>query len=418
MLRFLRHADSEVAALIEQEKERQEGTISLIASENLAPPEIMEASGSVFTNKSVEGYPGARYHAGTKYVDRLEELTINRARELFGAEYANVQPHTGTNANLAVYLATLKPGDTVLAMSIADGGHLTHGHPVNFSGQYYRFFHYGVDRETELIDYDQVERMALEHRPRMLVAGSSAYSRLIDWEKLRAIADRVSALLMVDMAHIAGLVAAGVIPSPVPHAHFVTSSMYKTLRGPRGGFILAEKEFGRVLNQSVFPGSQSAIIIANMVAKAVAFKIAMTEEFRQMAAQVVRNARALARGLRAEGFRIVSGGTDNHLLLVDLRNRGIKGNEAQKILDGVGISANMNLVPFDPEKPTVTSGLRLGTSAVTSRGMGEDEMQFIARMVSRALRNRGDDRVATGLKKEVADLCRRFPVPGYDNLYR
>lgn len=417
MLQFLQRIDNEVAQLIKQEKERQEQTISLIASESLVSVAIMAASGSVFTNKSVEGYPGARYHGGVKYVDAIEELAIRRAKELFGAEYANVQPHSGTNANVAVYLATLKPGDAVLAMNLVDGGHLTHGHPLNLSGQFYCFFHYRVNKDTGLIDYDEVEKLALEHRPKMLVAGSSAYSRLIDWEKLRVIADKVSAYFMVDMAHIAGLVAAEVIPSPVPYAHFVTSSTYKTLCGPRGGFILAQKEFGPALNQAVFPGSQGSIIVANMAAKAVAFKMALTPEFRQTGTQIVKNAQALAQGLQAEGLKVVSGGTDTHLMLVDLRNKAIRGNEAQEALEEIGISTNRNLIPFDPEKATVTSGLRLGTVSVTNRGMEEEEMRLIAQMISRALNNLRDARVTTELKEQVVDLCRRFPIPDYDNLY-
>jgi len=417
MLNSLQRMDNEVAQIIKQERDRQEQTISLIASESLVPVAIMEASGSIFTNKSVEGYSGARYHGGVKYVDAIEELAIRRAKELFGAEYVNVQPHSGTNANVAVYLATLKSGDTVLAMSLVDGGHLTHGHPANISGRLYRFFHYGVNKDTELIDYDAVEELALKNKPKILVAGSSAYSRLIDWERLRSIADKVCAYFMVDMAHIAGLVASNVIPSPVPHAHFVTSSTYKTLRGPRGGFILANKEFSSALNQAVFPGSQGSIMVANIAAKAVAFKMAMTPEFRQMARQVVRNAQALAQRLLSEGLDIVSDGTDTHLMLVDLRNKAIKGNKAQEALEELGISTNRNLVPFDSEKPTVTSGLRLGTVPVTNRGMKEEEMYTIAQMLGRALHNLGNTRVATELEEQIAELCGRFPIPDYDRLY-
>lgn len=417
MINFLQRVDNEVAQLIKQEKERQQHTISLIASESLVPVAIMEASGSIYTNKSVEGYPGARYHGGVKYVDAIEELAIKRAKKLFGAEYVNVQPHSGTNANVAVYLAFLKPRDVVLAMSLTDGGHLTHGHSANISGRFYRFFHYGVNKDTKLIDYDQVEKLALKYRPKLLVAGSSAYSRLIDWERLRAIADKVCAYLMVDMAHIAGLVAANVIPSPVPHAHFVTSSTYKTLRGPRGGFILSGKEYGPALNQAVFPGSQGSIIVANIAAKAVAFKMAMTPEFREMARQVVKNARALAQGLQAEGFDIVSDGTETHLMLVDLRNKAINGNLAQETLEDVGISTNRNAVPFDPEKATVTSGLRLGTVSVTNRGMKVEEMHIIAQMISRALNNVGNARIVAVLQQQLAELCACFPIPDYDRLY-
>ncbi|MEE9612668.1 MAG: serine hydroxymethyltransferase [Desulfatiglandales bacterium] len=417
MLKFLQREDEEIAQLIRDEKRRQEETVSLIASENIAPVAIMEASGSVFTNKSVEGYPGARYHGGIEYVDAAEELAITRCKELFEAEYVNVQPHCGTNANVAVYLVALKPGDTVLAMRLADGGHLSHGNPANLSGQIYRFMHYGVDKNTELIDYDEVEWLAKEHRPKMLVAGSSAYSRLIDWERLRAIADKVSAYFLVDMAHIVGLVAARIIPSPVPYAHFVSSSIYKTIPGPRGGFIMAQKEFGPDLNKAVFPGCQSSIIVANMVAKAVAFKKAMTPEFQELAQQIVKNAQALAQNLQSEGFRIISGGTDNHLMLVDLRNKEIKGDEAERVLDEVGISTNKNMVPFDPEKPAVTSGLRLGSTPATSRGMKEEEMSFIARIMSQALNHRGDDQVKAKLRQQVLGLCRQFPIPGYDSLY-
>jgi glycine hydroxymethyltransferase len=413
----LRHLDNEVAQTIRKERDRQEQTISLIASESMAPVAVMEASGSVFTNKSVEGYPGARFHGGVKYVDVIEELAIERAKKLFGAEYVNVQPHSGTNANVAVYLAVLQPGDTVLAMNLAHGGHLTHGHPANLTGKFYRFFHYGVNKDTGLIDYDEVEALALKHRPKIIVAGSSAYSRLIDWERLRSIADQVSAHFMVDMAHIAGLVAARVIPSPVPHAQFVTSSTYKTLCGPRGGFILSRREFGPALNRAVFPGSQGSIHITNVAAKATAFKIAMTEEFRQVAAQVVRNAVALAQALQAEGFDIVSGGTDTHLMLLDLRKKGLTGKEAQEALELVGISTNRNLVPFDPQKATITSGLRLGTTPATNRGMKETEMGLIAQMIGLTLRNIGNDRIIAELKEKVLALCRRFPVPDYGSLY-
>jgi len=410
MLQFLQRIDNEVAQLIKQEKERQEQTISLIASESLVSVAIMAASGSVFTNKSVEGYPGARYHGGVKYVDAIEELAIRRAKELFGAEYANVQPHSGTNANVAVYLATLKPGDAVLAMNLVDGGHLTHGHPLNLSGQFYRFFHYRVNKDTGLIDYDEVEKLALEHRPKMLVAGSSAYSRLIDWEKLRVIADKVSAYFMVDMAHIAGLVAAEVIPSPVPYAHFVTSSTYKTLCGPRGGFILAQKEFGPALNQAVFPGSQGSIIVANMAAKAVAFKMALTPEFRQTGTQIVKNAQALAEGLKEEGFRLVSGGTDNHLMLVDLTDKNITGKEAEETLGKAGIVVNKNTIPFEKRSPFVTSGLRIGTPALTTRGMKEKEMKQIAKWIGEILKDIRDEKTIAKVKGKVKELCDKFPL--------
>ncbi len=414
---MLGHLDNEVAQLIRKERDRQEQTISLIASESMAPVAIMEASGSVFTNKSVEGYSGARYHGGVKYVDAIEDLAIKRAKQLFGAEYVNVQPHSGTNANVAVYLAVLKPGDTVLAMNLAHGGHLTHGHPANLTGKFYRFFHYEVNRNTELIDYDEIEALALKHRPKILVAGSSSYSRLIDWERLHFIADRVSAYFMADMAHIAGLVAARIIPSPVPYAQFVTSSTYKTLYGPRGGFILSRNEFGPALNQAIFPGSQGSIHIANVAAKAIAFKIAMTEEFRQMAARIVKNAQTLAEGLQAEGFDIVSGGTDTHLMLLDLRKKEFSGKEGQEALESVGISTNRNLVPFDPEKATITSGIRLGTTPATNRGMGEKEMRLLAQMISLTLRNIGNDVIVGELKDKVSALCRQFPIPGYAGLY-
>jgi len=416
MLKFLKDVDSDIAELVKSEKDRQVQTLSLIASESLAPVAIMEVLGSVYTNKTVEGFPKVRFHAGANYVDEVEKLAISRAKELFGAEYANVQPHSGTNANLAVYLAALKPHDTLVAMKLIDGGHLTHGHPINFSGQFYNFFHYGVSKETECIDYDEVEKLVTEHKPKMLVTGSSAYPRLIDWERLRSIADKVSAYLMVDMAHIAGLVAAKAIPSPVPYAHFVTGSMYKTMCGPRGGFILSRNEFGSVLDRAVFPGSQSAIIFNNVAAKAVAFKLAMTSEFQKMAVQIIKNARALAEGLQAEGFRIVSGGTDNHLMLVDLRNKSIKGKEAQVALENAGINTNMNLIPYDDEKPMVTSGLRLGTTSVTIQGMKEEQMRSISLMISRVLNNLGNDQVYAEIRSQVADLCSRFPIPGYNKL--
>jgi len=411
MMQNLLRDDETVARLLQQEKERQQKTLSFVASESLAPLSILEASGSIFTNRSIEGYPKKRYFAGCEFIDALEELTIERAKQLFGAEYANVQVHCGSNANLAVYRAVLKPSDTILSMDLSAGGHLTHGYPLSISGQIYHFIHYGVNRETELVDYEQVLQLAREYHPKLIVAGSSSYSRLFDWQKLRSIADEVSAFLLADVAHTSGLIAAKVIPSPVPYATFVTSSCYKTLQGPRGGFILCKKEWGLKIDRAVFPGYQSAVIMNLVAAKAVCFKQAMTPEFIAMQHQIVRNAHALADDLKMEGFRLITNGTDNHRMLVDLRNKGTKGSEAEKALEEIGIITNRNLIPYDTEPPQITSGIRLGTTVVTNRGMKEEEMHLIAEIISKRLNNIDDVKMRPILREKVLALCQHFPIP-------
>lgn len=399
--------DSYVFSLIEEEKNRQENHIELIASENFVSPQVLEAAGSYFTNKYAEGYPNKRYYGGCEVVDKLEEIAIERLKSLFGAEHANVQPHSGANANLAVYFAFLKPGDKVLGMNLSEGGHLTHGSPVNISGSYYDFVDYGVDEKTEQIDYDEVREIALQEKPKMIVAGASAYSRIIDFKKFKEIADEVGAYLMVDMAHIAGLVVAGLHPNPVEYADIVTTTTHKTLRGPRGGAILCKKEYARAIDKAIFPGLQGGPLMHIIAAKAVAFKEASSKEFVDYQKQVLTNARTLSRELEKRGFRIVSGGTDNHLILLDLRPKGLTGKEAEEILDGIGIASNKNTIPKDPETPFVTSGLRLGTPAVTTRGMKEKEMEEIAAIITEAL-----DKTKTQdeLKDRVLDLCRRNPL--------
>jgi len=406
----LSQVDPAVFRSIEREFERQNLHLELIASENIASRAVLEAQGSIFTNKYAEGYPHKRYYGGCDYADEVEELAIARVREIFGAEYANVQPHSGSQANMAVYFATLKPGDIVLGMDLAHGGHLTHGSPVNFSGQLFHFVSYGLDRTTERIDMAEVERIAHEHRPRMIVAGASAYPRFIDFEAFRAIADSIDALFMVDMAHIAGLVAAGVHPSPVPHADFVTSTTHKTLRGPRGGLILARAEYGKMLDSKIFPGIQGGPLMHVIAAKAVSFKEAMGEPFRRDQEQVVKNARRLAERLMEHGFRLVSGGTDNHLLLVDLHNKEITGKEAEAVLGAAGLTVNKNAVPFDTESRFVTGGIRIGTPAVTTRGLREAEMERIADWIDRAIISRHDPEKLAAIQAEVRELCLRFPL--------
>ncbi|MEW5933360.1 MAG: serine hydroxymethyltransferase, partial [Bacillota bacterium] len=363
----LRAVDPEVAEAIERELERQEDGLELIASENYAPPEVMWAQGSVLTNKYAEGLPGARYYGGCEYVDAVEDLARERAKQLFGAEHANVQPHSGAQANTAVYFAVLQPGNVVLGMDLSHGGHLTHGHPLNISGKYYRFVPYGVRRDTETIDYDELARLAREHRPRLIVAGASAYPRVIDFPRIAQIAEEVGAMVMVDMAHIAGLIAAGVHPSPVPYADFVTTTTHKTLRGPRGGMILCRKKYAEAIDKAVFPGIQGGPLMHVIAAKAVALKLALTEGFRQYQQQVVRNAAVLAETLVQEGFRLVSGGTDNHLMLVDVGARGMTGKKAERLLGQAGITVNKNTIPFDPRPAMTASGIRIGTPAVTTR---------------------------------------------------
>ena len=402
--------DPEIAQAIRRETERQEYSLEFIASENFVSERVLEAQGSVLTNKYAEGYPGKRYYGGCEFVDVAEQLAIDRARELFGAEHANVQPHSGSQANMAVYFSVCQPGDTVLGMNLAHGGHLTHGSPVNFSGKLFNIVPYGVKKETGTIDYEEVERLAHEHRPKLIVVGPSAYPRTIDFTAFRAIADKVGALVMVDMAHIAGLVAAGVHPSPVPHAEFVTTTTHKTLRGPRGGMILCREEFAKKLNSNIFPGIQGGPLMHVIAAKAVAFKEALAPEFKDYASQVVKNARSLAEGLSKRGFRLVSGGTDNHLMLLDFTGTEITGKVAEATLEKAGITVNKNAVPFDTRSPFVTSGIRIGTPATTTRGLKEAQMETIADWIARALENIDKEKELAVIRAEVGELCRQFPL--------
>ena len=407
---YLKESDPDVYRSIRHELARQSNQLELIASENIVSEAVLEAQGSIFTNKYAEGYPGKRYYGGCEYADQIESLAIDRALKIFGAEYANVQPHSGSQANMAVYFSSLQPGDMVLGMDLAHGGHLTHGAAVNFSGQLYTFVSYGVNRETERIDMAEVERIALEHRPKMIVAGASAYPRIIDFAGFRAIADKIGALFMVDMAHIAGLVAAGVHPSPVPYADFVTTTTHKTLRGPRGGLILAKAQFGKKLDSKIFPGIQGGPLVHVIAAKAVAFKEAMGEKFKKDQAQVVKNAQALGEGLVRHGFRLVSGGTDNHLLLVDLTNKGATGKESEEALEAAGLTVNKNAIPFDRQSRFVTSGVRIGTPAVTTRGLKEPEMAKVADWINRAIENRQNKEALNVIRLEVRALCDAFPL--------
>lgn len=402
--------DGEIASLIRREEERQSRKLVLIAAENYASQAVLEAQGSVLTNKYAEGYPGHRYYGGCQEIDEVEKVAIQRAKQLFGAEHANVQSHSGTQANVAAYLALLNHGDTVIAMSLAHGGHLSHGSAVSFSGKWYRFIHYGVDKETERLDYEQIERLAKEHRPKLIVAGASAYPRIIDFERFHHIAEEVGAQLLVDMAHLAGLVAAGLHPSPVPWAEVITSSTHKTLRGPRGGFILSKQEFARRLDAAVFPGTQGGPLMHVIAAKAVAFYEAMQPDFISYQRKVVENARVLASELEKLGFRLITGGTDNHLVLVDLRGTGITGKLAEEALDSVGISTNRNSIPFDPLPAQITSGLRLGTPAVTTRGLGPQEMRQIASLIHKVLANLEDEKVKDEVSQQVKEISRRFPL--------
>jgi len=412
---ILKSLDPEVYRAIINELERQRYYLELIASENIVSEAVLEAQGSIFTNKYAEGYPSKRYYGGCDYADVVENLAIERAKELFQAEYANVQAHSGSQANMAVYFAALKPGDKVLGMDLAHGGHLTHGSPVNFSGQLYNFISYGVDRETGIINMDEVERVAHEHRPRMIVAGASAYPRIIDFEAFRVIADQVGALFMVDMAHIAGLVAAGVHPSPVPYADYVTTTTHKTMRGPRGGLILAKEEFGKSLNSNIFPGIQGGPLMHVIAAKAVSFKEAMSEDFVLYQQQVVKNSQTLGAELTRNGYKVVSGGSDNHLLLLDLTNKDITGKDAEEILESAGLTVNKNAIPFDTQSRFVTGGIRVGTPAVTSRGLKESEMKQVAEWMNRSILNRRDEQEISKIRSEVRKLCERFPL--YPDLY-
>jgi glycine hydroxymethyltransferase len=405
----LAETDPVIADIVRRELERQNTTIQLIASENFTSPAVMAAQGSVLTNKYSEGYPGKRYYGGNFVVDEAEELARSRARELFGAEYANVQPHSGASANMAVYIALLQPGDKVMGMRLDQGGHLTHGSPVNFSGRMYDFVAYGVDPEREVLDYDEVRDVARRERPKAIIAGATAYSRLIDFPTFRSIADEVGALLIVDAAHIAGLVAGGAHPSPVPYADVVTFTTHKTLRGPRAGAVVCREQYGPAIDKAVFPGLQGGPLMHVIAAKAVAFHEAAQPSFRDYSAAIVRNAQALAAALAGEGLRIVSGGTENHLMLVDLRSFGVTGKAAQQALDRAGITCNMNTIPNDPERPFVTSGLRLGTAAVTTAGMGESEMEEIAALIASVLRAVDDEDVATEVHDAATRLCSKFP---------
>ncbi|WP_068783852.1 serine hydroxymethyltransferase [Paenibacillus phocaensis] len=410
----LRNQDPAVLEAMNLELKRQRNNIELIASENIVSEAVMEAMGSVLTNKYAEGYPGKRYYGGCERVDIVENIARDRAKELFGAEHANVQPHSGAQANLAVYLAALKPGDTVLGMNLAHGGHLTHGSPVNASGLFYNFVAYGVQEDTFLIDYDEVRKAAFKHRPRLIVAGASAYPRIIDFEKLASIANDVGALFMVDMAHIAGLVAAGLHPNPVPHAHFVTTTTHKTLRGPRGGMILCKQPWAAAIDKAVFPGTQGGPLMHVIASKAVALGEALQPSFKTYAENVVKNAKVLAETLISEGLNIVSGGTDNHLMLVDTRNLNITGKDAEHVLDSIGITVNKNAIPFDPTSPFVTSGIRIGTPAATSRGMDEEAMKEIGRIIAVVLKSPKDEALLDQSRKQVSALTDRYPL--YPNL--
>lgn len=409
---ILSQRDPEIAAALRREETRQQCQLVLIASENYTSMAVLEAQGSVLTNKYAEGYPGQRYYGSCGNVDEVENLAICRAERLFGAEHANVQPHSGTQANLAMYSALLNHGDTVLAMSLADGGHISHGSPASVTGQAYRFVHYGVNKTTERLDYDEVECLAREHKPKLIVAGASSYPRIIDFEVFRRIADSVGAWFMVDMAHLAGLVATGVHPSPVSHAHAVTGTTHKTLRGPRGGFILCRSEIASAVDRAIFPGMQGGPLMHIIAAKAVAFGEASRGDFIRYQQVVVENARTLADELGARGFRIVSGGTDNHMVLVDLRKGHVTGREAEQALESAGVSLNRNRIPFDPCPPQITSGIRLGSPAVTTRGMGVEEMKRIAGLIAQVLDNLGDEAMISGIRREVEEMAYMFPVPG------
>ncbi|GAB2541918.1 serine hydroxymethyltransferase [Gracilibacillus alcaliphilus] len=409
-MKHLKNFDPELYQSIENERKRQNDKIELIASENFVSEAVMEAQGSVLTNKYAEGYPGRRYYGGCEHVDVAEDLARDRAKEIFGAEYVNVQPHSGAQANMAVYFTVLEPGDTVLGMNLSHGGHLTHGSPVNFSGKLFNFVDYGVDKDTERLDYEAVLAKAKEVQPKMIVAGASAYSREIDFKKFREIADEVDAYLMVDMAHIAGLVAAGLHPDPVPHAHFVTTTTHKTLRGPRGGMVLCKEEYGRQIDKTVFPGMQGGPLMHVIAAKAVAFKEALEPSFKEYGKNIIKNAQKFGEVLQAEGIRIVSGGTDNHLLLLDVRELDLTGKAAEEALDEVGITTNKNTIPFDPESPFVTSGVRVGTAAVTSRGFGEAEMEEVAKIIALTLKNPTDEASIKEARERVSALTAKFPL--------
>ena len=410
MQRPLNFVDPDIAELLRDEAQRQATGLELIPSENLVSEAVLEAMGSIFTNKYAEGYPGKRYYGGCEYADKVEQLAIDRAKKLFGAEHANVQAHSGTSANVAVYMSTLKPGDTVLGMALAHGGHLTHGHPLNFSGRMYKFVEYHVRQEDQRIDYDEIEKLAHEHKPKMIVAGASAYSRIIDFERIAKVAKAVDALFFVDMAHIAGLVAAGVHPSPLPHADIVSSTTHKTLRGPRGGLVLCKQSFAKEIDKLTFPGTQGGPLVHTIAAKAVCFKEAMEPSFKEYQKQVAANAKALASAIARQGFPIVAGGTDNHVFLMEVHSRGITGTDAEKALDRAGITVNKIAIPFDPLPPMKAGGIRLGSPSVTTRGMKEPEMESIAKWVADILLHVGDATVEQRVRQEVAALAARFPI--------
>jgi glycine hydroxymethyltransferase len=410
MQRPLDIVDPQIADLLRDEARRQATGLELIPSENLVSEAVLEAMGSIFTNKYAEGYPGKRYYGGCEYADKVEQLAIDRSKELFGAEHANVQAHSGTSANVAVYMSVLKPGDTVLGMALAHGGHLTHGHPLNFSGRMYKFVEYHVRQDTEQIDYDEIEKLAHEHKPKMIVAGASAYSRIIDFERIAKVAKAVEALFFVDMAHIAGLVAAGVHPSPIPHADIVSTTTHKTLRGPRGGLVLCKSAFAKELDKLTFPGTQGGPLVHTIAAKAVCLKEAMEPSFREYQKQVAANAKALAGAVTKAGFRVVAGGTDNHVFLVDVHSRGVTGSDAEKALDRAGITVNKNAIPFDPLPPMKAGGIRLGSPSVTTRGMKEPEMATIGNWVAEIVGHIGDTAVEQKVRKQVAELAERFPI--------
>lgn len=407
-LHEIKSTDSEVFNIIEKESLRQEHNIELIASENFTSKSVMEAVGSLLTNKYAEGYPHKRYYGGCEVVDEAEELARERMKKLFGAEHVNVQPHSGSQANMAVYLTVLKPGDTVLGMNLSHGGHLTHGSPVNFSGKLYNFISYGVDKDSEQINYEELRKIAIENKPKLIVAGASAYPRIIDFEKFKEICDEVGAYFMVDMAHIAGLVAVGEHPSPVPYADFVTTTTHKTLRGPRGGAIICKEKFAKDLDKAIFPGMQGGPLMHVIAGKAVCFGEALKEDYKEYIKQVVKNAKVLAEELKTYGFRLVSGGTDNHLILVDLTNKNITGKDAEKLLDTVGITVNKNTIPFETLSPFITSGIRIGTPAVTTRGFKEEEMKKVAYFINYVIEHRNED--LSSVKQQVMELCSRFPI--------
>ncbi|AVQ44296.1 serine hydroxymethyltransferase [Clostridium botulinum] len=404
----LKKTDLTLLGMIKKEEERQEYNIELIASENFTSLSVMEAMGSLLTNKYAEGYPHKRYYGGCEFVDEVEDLARERLKELFGAEHANVQPHSGSQANMAVYMSVLQPGDTILGMDLSHGGHLTHGSPVNFSGKLYNFISYGVDKETETIDYELLKKIALENKPKMIVSGASAYPRIIDFQKIREICDEVDAYMMVDMAHIAGLVATGLHPSPVPYADFVTTTTHKTLRGPRGGAILCKEEYAKAVDKAIFPGIQGGPLMHIIAAKAVCFGEALKEDYKEYMEQVVKNTKVLGEELNNYGFRLISGGTDNHLLLIDLTNKNITGKDAEKLLDSVGITVNKNTIPFETLSPFVTSGIRIGTPAVTTRGFKEEEMKKIAYFMNYSIEHREEN--LSQIKEQVKEICKKYPL--------